>query len=278
MNASQIKQAHYSIQVSNDERFKGHLVLVNQQHPVRKKAEQLITVDAFPSIKQIDKGMKLEKTCLEQLHLLLQACGGIDDIVAVSGYRTKKEQTQIYNDSLIERGAAYTSKYVAWPGHSEHQTGLAIDVGRLKSTLDFIAPAFPDTGIYKSFRQHAADYGFIVRYKREKQSITRIAYEPWHFRYVGHPHAKLMEQHDLCLEEYIDLVQHYRYDGEQLTLQEKHAATSIYYVPAEEGSHTEIPILPNDVYNVSGNNRDGFIVTVMTKHQEQLPGARGNMR
>lgn len=190
----------------------------------------------------------------------------MDEIVAVSAYRTKEDQSQIYQDCLIEQGPEYTSKYVALPDQSEHQTGLAIDVGKLKSNIDFIAPSFPDTGIYKSFRQHAIQFGFILRYKQEKESITRIAYEPWHFRYVGYPHSKIMEENNLCLEEYIDFVQQYRYSGEQLTVKEKDMTIQIYYVPADKGASSHIPILKCDSYRISGTNREGFIVTTFSNN------------
>ncbi len=100
-------------------------------------------------------------------------------------------------------GDAFTRQYVALPGCSEHQTGLAIDLGEDVPDLDFIRPSFPDSGACGAFRRAAARYGFLQRYCREKEALTGIAEEPWHFRYVGAPHAQLMEEHGLCLEEYV---------------------------------------------------------------------------
>ncbi|NJJ40427.1 D-alanyl-D-alanine carboxypeptidase family protein [Paenibacillus apii] len=270
MKPSEVEQKHFEIRASNEEIFKGHLVLINYQNPIRRPVHtnQLASLDILPSIKQLSEGMLLEKYCLDRFHSLLEACGGIDKIIAVSAYRTKEDQSQIYKDSLIERGSEYTSKYVALPDHSEHQTGLAIDVGRLKSKIAFISPSFPDTGIFRSFRRHAAQYGFILRYKQEKESITRISHEPWHFRYVGYPHSRIMEENNLCLEEYIDFVELYRYSGEQLTIKEENMTTNIYYVPADKETYTNIPIIKCDSYSVSGTNREGFIVTVISKNPE----------
>ena len=75
---------------------------------------------------------------------------------------------------------------------SEHQTGLAIDLGLASEEIDVIRPNFPYSGVCAAFRKQAADYGFILRYPAGKEAVTGIAYEPWHFRYVGVPHARFM--------------------------------------------------------------------------------------
>ena len=93
---------------------------------------------------------------------------------------------------MAESGLAFTHKYVAYPGCSEHQTGLAIDLGKAAGHIDFIRPAFPYDGTCGAFRRAAAAYGFIERYQKGKESLTGIAREPWHFRYVGLPHAAIM--------------------------------------------------------------------------------------
>ncbi len=100
--------------------------------------------------------------------------------------------------------AAPDPGYVAKPGCSEHETGLAIDLAEAAETIDFIRPHFPYDGVCGSFRKAAARYGFVERYRADKSALTGIAAEPWHFRYVGIPHALLMEQRGLCLEEYVE--------------------------------------------------------------------------
>src|SRR5699024_8086208 len=136
----------------------------------------------------------------------IRQAGGVREIVPVSGWRSQDEQQRIWDDTLEESGPEFTCKYVAYPGCSEHQTGLAIDLGMVAGKIDFIRPAFPHDGACGAFRRLAAQYGFIERYRREKESLTGIAEEPWHFRYVGAPHAQLMESHGLCLEEYTALL------------------------------------------------------------------------
>lgn len=243
--------------------YEGPLVLINRENPIRKPLppHKLLALSSNEKIRELHDGMLLEKTCLKHLLSLLEACQGMEEIVAVSGYRTKEEQIQIYADSLLENGPEYTSCYVALPDRSEHQTGLAIDVGKLDKEVDFIAPSFPDTGVYRTFKQHAAEFGFVQRYKEGKETITSISCEPWHFRYVGYPHAAIMEQNGFCLEEYIDFVQNYRYEGEHLRYEHNQLTMSIYYIPAEKGAYTTVPIVKCDLYRISGNNRDGFIVT-----------------
>lgn len=174
-----------------------YLALVNAAHPCQSSPALRDLVPVGPDI-------YLARPAAEALQALLAAIGANGRIVPVSGWRSGAEQADIYNTSLRENGAAFTQKYVALPGHSEHQTGLAIDLGLNRGTLDFIRPAFPQWGICGAFRRHAAEYGFVLRYPKGKEGVTGIAHEPWHFRYVGVPHAAAMASNRLCLEEYLD--------------------------------------------------------------------------
>ncbi len=111
---------------------------------------------------------------------------------------------RIEDDTMRKEGARFTESYVAHPGCSEHQTGLAIDLGERREEIDFIRPDFPYTGICQTFRELAPQYGFVERYPKGKEGVTGIAWEPWHFRYVGCPHAQIMTKHGWVLEEYLD--------------------------------------------------------------------------
>lgn len=86
---------------------------------------------------------------------------------------------------------------VAEPGHSEHNTGLAIDVNGVRAEFE------KEKG-YEWLLQHAAEYGFILRYPKEKEDLTKIMFEPWHYRYVGKENAQKMKELDMCLEEYVN--------------------------------------------------------------------------
>lgn len=145
----------------------------------------------------------LERQAAAQLGALLDEIGGWQQIAPVSGWRPQNQQQAIWDDSMRENGPAYTRRYVALPGHSEHQTGLAIDLGLRQAEIDFICPDFPYEGVCQRFRQRAAAYGFVERYPAGKEAITGIGHEPWHFRYVGAPHARLMAERGMVLEEYL---------------------------------------------------------------------------
>ena len=124
----------------------------------------------------------------------------------VSGWRSHREQQKIWDDTIAEKGELFTRKYVAVPGCSEHETGLAIDLAENAPEIDFICPEFPRTGICGKFRERAPHYGFIERYPKGKESVTGIGAEPWHFRYVGLPHSLIMTGLGLVLEEYVGLI------------------------------------------------------------------------
>ena len=175
-----------------------NLILVNRQHRIYGEPDDLVSVSsAYP-------GIKLRREAWQALRNLLRAAGCADRIVPVSGYRSQKEQEDIYESSLTENGMDFTKKYVALPGCSEHQTGLAIDLALKQAHIDFIRPDFPYDGICGVFRELAPAYGFVERYPAGKEGITGIAHEPWHFRYVGCPHAGIMTERNLTLEEYLE--------------------------------------------------------------------------
>jgi len=122
-----------------------------------------------------------------------------------SGFRNSAKQQQLFTSeiqSFSNTGLSYddavsaAAKSVARPGYSEHNTGLAIDIN---GVLD----SFDGTPAFKWMQQHAQDYGFVLRYKKDKQNITKIKYEPWHYRYVGVENAKKMNELNMCLEEYV---------------------------------------------------------------------------
>ena len=139
----------------------------------------------------------LEQCAATALNQLMAELDGWRYITAVSGWRSQEEQREIYLQSLLENGEEFTNQFVARPGHSEHQTGLAIDLGLKQPDIDFLRPYFPYKGICQTFRELSTDYGFIERYPAGQEAITGIAHEPWHFRYVGVP--LLPTQFNHCL-------------------------------------------------------------------------------
>ena len=174
------------------------LILVNGQHAYSPDAKQ----DLIP-VREDHPDILLEREAVCALSCILERLDGWKFIVPVSGWRSLEEQLAIYQESLQENGPEFTAKFVAMPGHSEHQTGLAIDLGLRQPDIDFIRPAFPYEGICQKFRELAPAFGFIERYPAGKEHITGIAHEPWHFRYVGTPHSEIMTFKGLTLEEYL---------------------------------------------------------------------------
>lgn len=251
-----------TIELEKEKIYSGTLLLVNANYPLKTEdVRNLIPVEKrFPDI-------FLKRDAVNVLQLILKKISAGNSIVPVSGYRSVEEQTDIYNDSLRDYGADFTRKYVALPNHSEHQTGLAIDLGLAKKEIDFIRPDFPYDGICNEFRKTAPDYGFIERYAKDKEEITGISHEPWHFRYVGYPHSKIMQEMGLSLEEYTEFIKAFSEEHKYLFQQARRADTAVWYVPANE-EKTKINIPENCVYQISGNNVNGFVVTLWRKEDE----------
>ena len=228
----------------------GNLILVNARHPLTEQRRPLLA-PAIPG-----SGVLLESHAAAMLTGALGRIGALGDIVPVSGWRSRAEQQQIWDDSMAENGEDFTRKYVAIPGCSEHQTGLAIDLALRSDSIDFIRPDFPYDGVCGRFRAIADDYGFIERYPAGKEKITGIAAEPWHFRYVGRPHARLMRDMGLTLEEYVELLRGYPYPGRLLSAAgggyDAFVGFSRSYTPQEHRAPCQ----------VSGNNVDGYILTL----------------
>lgn len=129
------------------------------------------------------------------------------DLVVRSGYRTESEQREL----LLAKAGAFINEgygkkeafkkareWVAVPGTSEHQLGLAVDINAENGTESEEA--------YRWLKENSYRFGFVIRYPQNKVHITGISYEPWHFRYVGKKHAQIIYEQDLCLEEYVEIL------------------------------------------------------------------------
>ncbi|CAD2080740.1 D-alanyl-D-alanine carboxypeptidase [Jeotgalicoccus aerolatus] len=121
----------------------------------------------------------------------------------VSGFRSYDYQAELYNNYVSRDGKEAADRYSAEPGHSEHQTGLAIDVGSYDSAV-LLQTSFEYTPEFQWMKDVAHEYGFIIRYMKGKEDITGYMYEPWHLRYVGDKATEIYES-GLTLEEYFGL-------------------------------------------------------------------------
>ncbi|MFD2116259.1 D-alanyl-D-alanine carboxypeptidase family protein [Paenibacillus yanchengensis] len=257
-----------AIQLDRSAIYRGELILINSEFPLRTARTDLIRVPKrlIHPVESARTAMYVDRTCMRQLQALLTACRARGNILLVSGYRSNTEQHMLYETTMKERGEQFTKSFVAKPNESEHQSGLAVDVGENSGDIDFICPTFSDRGASGDFKKLAAQFGFIQRYTASKSNITKIANEPWHYRYVGYPHAAIMEQEQLCLEEYISYVKNYEVNGRHLFFEQEDCVYEIYYAAATERT-TIIPITNPEYFTVSGNNVDGFIITtVHPKH------------
>lgn len=185
--------------VSEDFDHDWHLTLVNKWHPLPEKLE-IETVE-------LSNGERVDKRIYPYLQEMFDDAReeGICPIVR-SGYRTRTEQEDIYNDRIqgyqldgmsAEAAKAETELWVAVPGTSEHELGLAVDINADKVHSE-------GTQVYTWLENHAHLYGFINRYPPDKTEITGVANEPWHYRYVGVKAASEMHERGICLEEYLE--------------------------------------------------------------------------
>lgn len=234
----------------------GSLILVNREH--RYISDENAALE--PVLENLSSVL-MQRRAVVLLANLMDEIQGWGSIVPISGWRSFWEQQKIWEDTLRESGRVFTEKYVAIPGHSEHQTGLAIDLGLKQEKIDFICPDFPYEGICQRFRQKASGYGFIERYPAGKESITGIGHEPWHFRYVGVPHAEIMVKSSLTLEEYIDFIKQFPYGRMAYRIRLGGQEVSVSYLKAEQADRTRLELDGTTPHSISGNNTDGFILT-----------------
>lgn len=133
-----------------------------------------------------------------------KAWGDGVSIYIISGYRSFAQQKKLYDGYASSRGVEEADRVSSRPGHSEHQSGLCMDI----NTTEF---SFEGTKEAVWLEQHCAEYGFIIRFPKGKESITGYEYEPWHIRYVGVEAAKEIMSRGICLEEYLGVTSDYRY-------------------------------------------------------------------
>jgi len=187
-----------------------NLILVNKQNTLSESYEPKRLIQE--PITEIWLKKETYKAFLE-MNIAIQTTG-FTSLILVSGYRPYLYQQKLFNKKvgkLIKEGLnekeaiKKASTIVAMPGTSEHQTGLAIDItsAQLAKKEDPLIEEFEVTDHGKWLNLYGDQYGFILRYPKQKTHITHISYEPWHYRYVGIGHSKKIKQLGMCLEEYI---------------------------------------------------------------------------
>ena len=171
-------------------------VLVNKENNLQ---ENYIPDDLeMISLKYAHKDKYLRKEAKEAFEKLSEDASKLGYIIlAVSTYRSYEYQKKLYETYTEEKGIEYAANCCAKAGYSEHQTGLAVDVEG--SNTDY--NKFEESLEFDWMKNNSYKYGFILRYPKDKQNITKYKYEPWHYRYVGIDLAKYLYENNLVLEE-----------------------------------------------------------------------------
>lgn len=209
-----------------------------------------IRTSVLPSLKQMIFDMVDANT--ETLGTTSEA----DRLYITGAYRDTELQTTLNTNN--------PSLYPELPGYTEHHTGLAVDLMVMSNATKV---SMRDSE-YEWLEANCTKYGFVFRYDASKSALTGIADEPYHLRYVGVPHATYMNKNNYCLEEYLELLRNnHSYDKTPLEITAGEKEYLVYYVAAntaDGATFTSIPVPPasEGTYTISGDNMNGFIVTV----------------
>lgn len=275
------KVIYETYNVPTKDKFHGDLILVNENYRYYSGDENLVSINErnaeegrtlFSAVdpSETDKMLIVDKVYEPMASMIFDFYEEteISNILIYGAYRSTEFQQSLYDADLLETGAEESTR-VAKAGYSEHESGLAFDF-----------TTFPDYDYqgqdeYAWFTENCYKYGLIVRYPESKEQITKIQYEPWHFRYVGLPHAYYMTKNNLCLEEYINMVitQYYYQSDEHLEFTDDNGNEyEIYFVLSDDASDTTtIPVPTGKKFEVSGTNVNGFIVTVYKNETPSQP-------
>ena len=192
----------------NPENKDEYLVLINTSHklPSDYVPDDLIDVKDTRGDRAKQKMRLYAAKALEALFMEMRA-NGYNNVSVTSGYRSYAYQTTLYNNEVASLRPIYGSaaeaqaaKAVTTPGSSEHQSGLCIDMHNLPAA----STAFASQEAYRWLYANCANFGFILRYPKDKTDITGIMFEPWHYRFVGAKAATEIHEKGITLEEYLN--------------------------------------------------------------------------
>ncbi len=245
----------------HDDIYKGDLILVNADYEYKFLEDDIDVVTLVGNRNDYysagDYVTSLDRTVLHQLNSMIKAFAlennlETTDIFVQDGYRTYEEQVDRHNTGKSRTFEA---------GHTDYHTGRTFDMFRNDSESGTGVAYFSAEGDYEWFAENAGNYGFIVRFPEGKQEITGENPRAYTYRYVGIPHAVYMNSNNLCMEEYIEELKSYTIDN-PLEITANGRDYGVYYTKADFSGETEVIVPQSKMYTVSGNNIDGFIVTV----------------
>ena len=270
------------VTVDADQIHRGPCILVNFDVPyIFEEDEDVYSVfkNKTKSYKVTSGSVFLRMEMINALNDMMDAFYAKTEnrnIMVNSGFRNAKQQQEVYDSKLQLNGAEYAEKYVQKPGYSEHHTGYAMDLavydeGDLEVEGDEAMWTFDGKNEYFWVDQNCDQYGFVLRYSASKEDVTRIAYESWHYRYVGIGNALTMTNMGLSLEEYVNFIKDYSYNGTRYYITADNGDIyCTYYVKSNGQDGQKIPIpKPARSYQISGNNIDGFIIAALVGNEQQ---------
>ncbi|MDE6426026.1 MAG: M15 family metallopeptidase [Ruminococcus sp.] len=256
-----LPEGYTEIPINSEKIYSGNLITVNGNNIYHFPADDINVVTLYDHISTQYYGVSdlvvcLDEEVIEHLNELMEDFAENKyntDIVVIGGYRSSEDQNQRYNDGISG----------VMSGFSDYHTGRSFDMGVFPqdgSGSGYYSP----TGIYAWIDEHAADYGFVVRYPEGKEVYTNERARTQTYRYVGVPHSTYMKQNNLCLEEYIEKLKSYTIN-KPLEISSGTSLYKVYYVGAGNGTETDVGVPLGSDYEVSGNNQDGFIVSVKVR-------------
>ncbi len=238
---------------------KGSLILVNADHAYTFAADDVALETVYEGRNTCygvsDMEVSLDADVIDHFNQLMQAYYNIyenNDIMVVSGYRTREVQAEFYE-----------SKKTMLPGgYSDYHTARSFDLVIYPDGTS--SNYYAATGDYAWIAEHAAEYGFVLRYPDGKADKTGISPRAYTFRYVGVPHASYIYDNGLCLEEYLDNIQSYTARN-PLQVETTSGEWSVFYTAANSEGSTQIAVPQDAVYTVSGDNMGGFVIAYQEK-------------
>lgn len=254
------------IEVPTGELHSGTLVLVDKECPCYQNGENVAPLMESENIYYdvTDYEVSFDKDSAGYLNKMLEDfyyIYGETDIMIACGYRSEETQARLYSDERDRQGEEDAEQWVAPPGFSEHQTGYAVDLN-LNINNGSGGIRYSGEDIYSWINANCYKYGFVVRYPLGKEEITGYSYEPWHFRYVGEPSATYMEQKQLTLEEYLDIVHTHNAEDPLHIEGDNGQSWYVYYCRAGDTETSTLTVPDKLSYTLSGDNYSGFVVTV----------------
>ncbi|MBY0084094.1 M15 family metallopeptidase [Brevibacillus sp. M2.1A] len=238
-----------AIRVEQDQIYQGDLLLVNKNHPIHSEAVPSDVI-LLSSHKYLVEGYRLQDNSIELSENAAEAFNemagaassdNVNDFMIKSGYRSLEKTGKPAEEKGHDEGALPDC-------FNEHHLGTALDVASTQMKID----QSPEG---KWLQENAWKYGFILRYPKEKVTITGIPYNPMHYRFIGLPHSAIMQERQFSLEEYVN----YLREAKEVSGSINGGDYKIYYYPVNTSIMIQVPT--NGKYVLSGDNQEGVIVT-----------------